>query len=208
MLSKAIFRNIMFKAKHNLVVIGIVIFFLFLLFTFIIGENKDKKIDKELWRPWLLITADRIKKIELSPINDKGYITISNCLIIEKRTLISEIKEYMNRKIMTEKDKPGYHWFSKKRICLSAYLNGKKYSFLLFFHDDFSSIQYQMLSKEGGSQYDTIGEGWRSAKLYDLIGGLIESNQSIEWVDSQSVRTGSNRVHSQLGGTKGTPLTN
>ena len=154
-------------------------------------SEKEKKYDKELWQPWLEIRNEKIQFIELHPILTTGYYTISNVVRIEDKKLISEIKDNLNRRLMTNEDKIGYHWFSSKRLRITAYTEKKEFSFILFFHGEFPSVQYQMLvpTKEKHSAFRpqeclgfyARGEGWRSAKLYNVINEFISHSKKVHW---------------------------
>jgi len=170
---------------------------IFILFWILIiplisqSSKTEKQFDKKLWNPWLEIKNENIKYIELHPIIRVGYDTISNVVKIKDKILISEIKEDLNRKPMDDIDGVGYHWSSRKRLRITAYTEKGEFSFLLFLHDDFPSIQYQMLipTKEKNTSFNpqqcpgffAEGGGWRSARLYSEINQYIDNSNKVHW---------------------------
>jgi hypothetical protein len=170
----------MTREEKKKVIQIIIILMIVLVFSaiFKISGDKDKQYDRKIWQPWLELPVSEIKTIKLEPFIDRGYQTIPGTIEITDRELIRKLKENLSRKPMSEDDKIGYHWFSRRHICLKVYSDKEDYAFLLFLHDEFPSIEYQMLKKNGiCSRSQTIGRGWRSAELYEIVNEIIASRK-------------------------------
>ena len=142
------------KKVVQIVIILLIVFVFSAVFK--ISGDRDRQSDRGIWQPWLELPGSAIKRIKLQPAIDKGYQTIPETIEVTDSKLITNLKESLSRKPMSEDDKIGYHWFSSRRICLRAYSDKEDYAFLLFFHDEFPSIEYQMLKKNGLLELDWL----------------------------------------------------
>jgi hypothetical protein len=163
--------------------------FLALIFAIIIPFSrscsiKEKQADTAVWKPWLALKSNQIHVIKLQPYHCVECETISHAFEIRKQELFNDIKENMDRKFMEEEDRPGYHWFSTKRVLLTASTISGDYSFKLNFNDSYPSVQYQML-RNGNDGAHAVGQAWRSAQLYRIIMDVIEKTRSVRWVKSE-----------------------
>ena len=166
-----------------------IVIFLALIFAIIIPLSrscsiKEKQADTAAWKPWLALKSTQIHVIKLQPYYCVECETLSHVFEIRKQELIKDIKENMDRKLMKEEDRPGYHWFSTKRVLLTAGTISGDYSFTLYFHDSYPSVRYQML-RNGSDGAHAVGQAWRSAQLYRIIMDVIEKTRSVRWVKSE-----------------------